>query len=404
MNEQHEILKQVKLFARLTDADYDFIASMITEKSYAQGETVTEEGAEGFCFYVIAEGEVDVLLEKDGREIRVNTLGPGDYFGEISVLRHQKRTATVRARTPIRLYVIEEEDFLRLVKSYNRIYLEVNHVMDNRLTETLGRKDKEQFEKQTTLVAVYSPQARLGRSMFCANLGRYLSGTMGKEVVLLDMDRYFPDLHTWVRVPAPDYYGGEALDGTFIDRTSLTAAEKLRYLGIRDRLGAPKFGKEELGTLIETLATRADFVIVDAGAQVDEVTRELLCRADDIFLMIAPTPNSLRHARALFDWMKNELDCNPQRVELTMSLVKPHDFNIRDFHQAMGMSEPSYVIQEFEELLNEQDEREDFEVDQADSPYRRKIAEIVRSQWGLVKTEEEKKRGFNLMNLFFKQN
>jgi len=169
-------------------------------------------------------------------------------------------------------------------------------------------------------------------------------------------------------------------------------------------LGSPKFGPEELSTLLDTLAARSDFIIVDGGSQVDPVSEELLRRADDIFLMIAPTPNSLRHARTLFDWMKNELNCNPQRVELTMSLIDPHDFNIRDFHQAMGMSEPSYVIQQFEELLHEQDEREDFEVDVPDSPYLRKIAEIVRSQWGLVKMEEEKKKGFNLMNLFFKQN
>ena len=42
MNEQHEILKQVKLFAWLTDADYDFIASMITEKNYGQASSAVE--------------------------------------------------------------------------------------------------------------------------------------------------------------------------------------------------------------------------------------------------------------------------------------------------------------------------------------------------------------------------
>jgi CRP-like cAMP-binding protein len=75
------------------------------------GETIIEQGEAGDAFYAIRSGQMDVV--KDGKD--VGTVGPGSYVGEIALLLDVARTATVRARTPVRAYRLDREGFDRLV-------------------------------------------------------------------------------------------------------------------------------------------------------------------------------------------------------------------------------------------------------------------------------------------------
>ncbi len=76
------------------------------------GATIVKKGAVADTFYAIGSGQVDVL---EGRTVMA-TLGPGSYFGEVGLLRHVRRTATVRARTPVRMYRLDRTGFDRLVR------------------------------------------------------------------------------------------------------------------------------------------------------------------------------------------------------------------------------------------------------------------------------------------------
>jgi CRP-like cAMP-binding protein len=78
------------------------------------GQTVFQQGDIGDRFYVVAEGQVDVL--KDGA--RVNQLGPGDSFGEIALLRDVPRQAGAVALTDCELLELEGEDFVTAVTGH----------------------------------------------------------------------------------------------------------------------------------------------------------------------------------------------------------------------------------------------------------------------------------------------
>lgn len=86
---------------------------------FEPGDTIVRQGEVGDLFYVITEGEVEVVREgADGEEVVVNRLGAGDYFGEVALLRSARRNATVRARTDVNVITLGRDDFSLLARSW----------------------------------------------------------------------------------------------------------------------------------------------------------------------------------------------------------------------------------------------------------------------------------------------
>jgi CRP/FNR family cyclic AMP-dependent transcriptional regulator len=91
-----ESLRQVPLFSGLDKRELGMVSKLIKEQTYAEGDTIVKAGAGGHGLYIIREGNVSVI--QDGKTVA--TMGPGQFFGEISVLDPGPRTADVRADTP----------------------------------------------------------------------------------------------------------------------------------------------------------------------------------------------------------------------------------------------------------------------------------------------------------------
>lgn len=97
-----ERLKQIPLFENLDDHDLKVIATFAEEKSVSSGQTLVREG--DFSDELIAIEEGTAVVERNGDEVA--QLGPGDYFGEVGVLRNEMRAATVRATSGMRLLTL----------------------------------------------------------------------------------------------------------------------------------------------------------------------------------------------------------------------------------------------------------------------------------------------------------
>jgi hypothetical protein len=108
------LMRGVPLLGLLPEPTLEALARATVRVEAAPGDVVIREGDPGDLFYVIESGEVEVT--KDGRHVA--TLGPGDFFGEIALLRDVPRTATVRALDELRLYAIEREEFLAAVTGH----------------------------------------------------------------------------------------------------------------------------------------------------------------------------------------------------------------------------------------------------------------------------------------------
>jgi len=107
-----DVLRRVALFSGLGAKDLKRLAQAMAERTFAAGETITVEGEVSVGFYVIEDGRARV--EVNGRV--VGTLGPGDHFGEISLIAETPRAATVTAETELRCYGMTSWDFRSLVE------------------------------------------------------------------------------------------------------------------------------------------------------------------------------------------------------------------------------------------------------------------------------------------------
>ena len=133
-NKKAELIGRVPLFSRCSRRQLNEIAAVADEIDLAEGKEMTREGSPGREFFVLLEGTADV--KKNGRKL--NTLGPGDFFGEIALVSRAPRTATVVATSPVRALVITDRSFRRLLEDSPQVKTRVMEAMAHRLApETL---------------------------------------------------------------------------------------------------------------------------------------------------------------------------------------------------------------------------------------------------------------------------
>jgi CRP-like cAMP-binding protein len=108
-----EDLKQVPLFSGLSQRQLRQLTKDFSERRVPVGALLAKQGEmSGVAFFVIAEGEAAVIV--DGT--RVDTIGPGDHFGELAMISQRERMATVEALTPMRCHTIQFWDFRAFAK------------------------------------------------------------------------------------------------------------------------------------------------------------------------------------------------------------------------------------------------------------------------------------------------
>ncbi len=111
-------LRTVPLFGDLGPEELAELAERLTEEQFGPGEEVVRQGEEGRKLYLLASGQIEIVVEQRGREWRVNALNEGDFFGEMALLADEPRAATARATMPTVLYSLSRADLLSLLERY----------------------------------------------------------------------------------------------------------------------------------------------------------------------------------------------------------------------------------------------------------------------------------------------
>ncbi|MGH3083435.1 MAG: MFS transporter [Gaiellaceae bacterium] len=109
-----QLLRRIEIFKPLPPPVLESLAHALVPVRVEAGREVFREGELGDRFYIVADGEVEIV--QNGRV--VNLEGPGEFFGEISLLRDVPRTATVRAKTEVELRALERDEFIAAVTGH----------------------------------------------------------------------------------------------------------------------------------------------------------------------------------------------------------------------------------------------------------------------------------------------
>ncbi|MCH7618313.1 MAG: Crp/Fnr family transcriptional regulator [Candidatus Marinimicrobia bacterium] len=138
----HELLKNLPLFGELDDEELVEIWNHVQTRSYKKGNIILFEEDPGDSLFIIKEGKVKITrLSEEGREVILSILGEGEFFGEMSILDGESRSANVIALADSEVFVLKREEFINILTSNPQIAITLLEELAARI-----RKSDQQIE------------------------------------------------------------------------------------------------------------------------------------------------------------------------------------------------------------------------------------------------------------------
>ena len=136
-----EVIKATLLFEGLGDEALAFFDGRVIIKSYEAGTVITTEGSLGDSMFIVKSGLVDVILNRDSKDmVKIAELSPGDFAGELSLIDSQPRSASLVARQSTQILIITRAALLDLHEhdfdAFMKVIVNITRRIGNRLRET----------------------------------------------------------------------------------------------------------------------------------------------------------------------------------------------------------------------------------------------------------------------------
>ncbi len=128
-----------KALPSLTEQEKVAVTQQLDRKKFQPGQIIVREGETADAFYLMADGEAEVLRSGSNGDEVIGTMGPGQFFGELGLLMGAPRTATVRAKTEVEVFILDPDEFSDLVARSSAGAIDVNRALPGRLEELRTR-------------------------------------------------------------------------------------------------------------------------------------------------------------------------------------------------------------------------------------------------------------------------
>jgi CRP/FNR family transcriptional regulator len=133
---REDIIRDVPIFSELSKRDLGRVAKIMVQRSASAGEVIIKENDQAAGFFIISSGKVDVIRgEGTDKPELLNTLGPGEFFGEMALFEGFPRVATVKATEDSELLAMTRWDFTAEMKNHPEIAVSMLPVLVKRLRE-----------------------------------------------------------------------------------------------------------------------------------------------------------------------------------------------------------------------------------------------------------------------------
>ena len=137
-------LKGVPGFGLLEEGDLLEIVGASVNLAWPAGDCIFDKGSPGDALYIVLSGRVQIYDEANGDDLEIAQIGPGDYFGENSLLSETRHTKNVKAIEDAELLVLSKEAFGELMTSKPELDREIRQTLETRLTQTQEKYDTTQ--------------------------------------------------------------------------------------------------------------------------------------------------------------------------------------------------------------------------------------------------------------------
>jgi len=134
-----ETIDKSFLFKSLDPKGREMLLQASTLVKFQNGDVIVREGDPGDAFYLIKTGEVQVTTQKGGKEIVLANLAPGAFFGEVSIITGEPRTATVSAITDGEAVRFDKAQVSKVLKTYPRVAEILKKIVARRTEDTIKK-------------------------------------------------------------------------------------------------------------------------------------------------------------------------------------------------------------------------------------------------------------------------
>lgn len=129
-------LSTISIFEGLSESELETIESLTVSRSYPKNSVIINEGDQANAMYMVKTGKVRVYVsDNQGKEFILNTMGPGEYFGELSLLDDEKRSASVMTTESATFSIIYKEDFTKAILNNPQLALALLRNLTGRIRQ-----------------------------------------------------------------------------------------------------------------------------------------------------------------------------------------------------------------------------------------------------------------------------
>lgn len=141
------LLKNISLFSGIDEESLRYLEKVAVKKSFSKNTILFTKGDETDSLYIIKSGRVKtIIIDEDGKEMILSTQGPGEYFGEMSLIDKEPRSATIMTKTPTQMLIVHREDFLKVFNANPDMVYELFKVLLKRLRKSTDKVESLAFK------------------------------------------------------------------------------------------------------------------------------------------------------------------------------------------------------------------------------------------------------------------
>lgn len=320
------LLKEVPLFADLSEEERSFIREKVSLVEYKKGQTIYIEGSPPDAFYCLVLGRVLIYTQgPDGSRKVLEYLHRGKYFGIISLLTGETHSVTAQAINDSALLVVKKDNFDSILKKIPRLAIDLSQSLSRRLK----RKDIHQktiFE--STIISVFSSYSPAGKSVYTINLAFSLKKETRKSVLVLEIcpkDK----AHS-----IPEKIGRERNQPIF-DLSSYVLADAAKAIYdfiVQEANGIDLIcawyqpedasSMKRLVGILSRLVNDYHYIILDLPSKMEQIILEILNQSDLIHILTSPEEIDLKRTANLIERLRGDFNFRPDKIKVIINEYK----------------------------------------------------------------------------------